>query len=113
MNIAREHLKPQNHGRIGTGKRLELVPPGSTLLHDFIEPLGLTRYRVAKARHVPQRRIDEICRGERAITADNPVRLGAAFGVDPQLWLNLQSQHDIELVQLAPSPQVIERLVAV
>ena len=112
MSIARDQLKQQRHGRIVTGNRLDPVHPGSILLYDFIEPMGLTRYRVAKALHVPQRRIDEICRGERAITADTAVRLGAAFGVDAQFWLNLQSQYDIELVHLAPSPQTIERLVA-
>lgn len=112
MSIAREQRKQQKYGRIVTGKRLDPVHPGSILLHDLIEPMGLTRYRVAKALHVPQRRIDGICRGERAISADTAVRLGAAFGVDPQFWLNLQSQYDIELVHLVPSPKPIERLVA-
>lgn len=68
-------------------------------LADFIEPMGLTRYRVAKAIGVQQRRVDEIRAGERGITADTAVRLGLAFGVEPQFWLNLQAQYDIEVIQ--------------
>jgi len=61
------------------------------LLSDFIEPMGITRHRVAKSIGVQRRRIDEICAGERGITADTAVRLGLASDVDPQFWLNLQA----------------------
>jgi antitoxin HigA-1 len=57
----------------------------------------LTRYRIAKAIRVPQRRIDEICSGKRAISADTALRLGRLFGVEPQFWMNLQSQYDLEI----------------
>ncbi len=69
------------------------------LLKDFIEPLGLTRYRVAKAIGVPQRRVDEICSGKRAMTADTALRLGRFFSLEPQLWMNLQSQYDLEVAE--------------
>lgn len=99
MSIARNELKHESFKGIATGRKLDAVHPGSVLLADFIEPLGITRYRVAKAIGVQQRRIDEICAGARGITADTAVRLGLAFGIDPQFWLNLQAQYDIEVIQ--------------
>jgi addiction module HigA family antidote len=99
MSIARKDIKHESFRSIVTGRRLAAVHPGSVLLADFIEPLGITRYRVAKAIGVQQRRIDDICAGERAITADTAVRLGLAFDIDPQFWLNLQAQYDIEVIQ--------------
>ena len=99
MSIARNELKKQDFKGIATGRKLDAVHPGSVLLADFIEPLEITRYRVAKAIGVQQRRIDEICAGTRAITADTAVRLGLAFDIDPQFWMNLQAQYDIEVVQ--------------
>ena len=71
------------------------------LLHDFIEPMGLTRYKIAKLANVQPRRIDEICRGKRAITADTDLRLAKLFGVDAQTWMNLQAQYDLETAELA------------
>ena len=74
--------------------------------------MGLTRYRVAKALGVQQRRIDEICSGKRGITADTAVRLGLAFGVEPQFWLNLQAQYDIELIRLTQGPHLADTVLA-
>jgi addiction module HigA family antidote len=99
MAIARKDLQQQSFDDIATGEALPSVHPGEVLRADFIEAMGLTRYRVAKALGVQQRRIDEICNGQRSITADTAVRLGLAFGVEPQFWLNLQVQYDIEVVQ--------------
>ena len=99
MSIARKELRHESFEDIATGGRLAAVHPGSVLLADFIEPMGITRYRVAKAIGVQQRRIDEICAGERGVTADTAVRLGLAFGIEPQFWLNLQAQYDIEVIQ--------------
>ena len=112
MSIARSELKRQSYADITTGRPLAPVHPGAVLWADFIEPMGLTRYRVAKALGVQQRRIDEICNGQRAITADTAVRLGLAFGVEPQFWLNLQTQYDIELIQRAQGPQLAESVQA-
>jgi addiction module HigA family antidote len=72
------------------------VHPGEVLLHDFIDPLGITRYRVEKAIGVPQRRINEICMGTRGITSDTALRLGRFFGMEAAFWLNLQNQYDLE-----------------
>jgi addiction module HigA family antidote len=106
MAIARNELKHEGFKGIATGRKLAAVHPGSVLLSDFIEPMGITRYRVAKAIGVQQRRIDEICAGERGITADTAVRLGLAFEIDPQFWLNLQAQYDIEVIQREQGEQL-------
>ena len=98
MSIARKELKAQDFKAIVTGRKLAPVHPGAVLLTDFIEPLGLTRYRVAKAIGVQQRRVDEICAGSRAITADTAVRLGLLFKVEPEFWMRLQVQFDIEVL---------------
>lgn len=100
MSVARENLKSMDFGDVSTGQRLAAVHPGAVLLHDFIEPMGLTRYRVAKMAGVQQRRIDEICAGQRAITADTALRLARLFSTDAQFWMSLQDQYDLETVEL-------------
>jgi len=112
MSIARNELKRESLEGITTGRKLAAVHPGSVLLCDFIEPMEITRYRVAKAIGVQQRRIDEICAGERGITADTAVRLGLAFGIDPQFWLNLQAQYDIEVIQREQGARLAEEVSA-
>jgi antitoxin HigA-1 len=113
MAIARSELKGQSYRGIATGRRLAAVHPGEVLLADFIEPMGVTRYRVAKAIGVQQRRVDEICAGERGITADTAVRLGLAFGIEPQFWLNLQAQYDIEMIQREQGAALAEEVHAI
>lgn len=108
MGIARSELRHESFKSIATGRKLAAVHPGSVLLEDFIEPMGITRYRVAKAIGVQQRRIDEICAGERAVTADTAVRLGLAFGMEPQFWLNLQTQYDLEVIERDQGSQLAE-----
>ncbi len=71
------------------------IPPGEILLEDFLKPLGITQYRLAKAISVPQRRISEIVKGTRSITADTALRLGRFFGMEAQFWLNLQARYDL------------------
>ena len=99
MSIRREHLSKLDFSDVATGRRLAPVHPGTVLLRDFIEPMELTRYKVAKAIKVPQRRIDEVCSGKRAITADTALRLARLFGTDAQTWMNLQAQYDLELAE--------------
>lgn len=82
-------------------RKVPLATPGEILLHEFLEPMGITQYRLAKEIGVPQRRIGEIVAGRRAITADTALRLAAFFGTDPQSWLNLQSHYDTEKVREA------------
>lgn len=78
-------------------KLLANITPGEILEEDFLKPLGLSQYRLAKDIGVPARRINEIVKGERAITADTALRLGRYFKMSAQFWLNLQSHYDLEL----------------
>lgn len=99
MSIHRSELKTTSFKAITTGRKLGAVHPGAVLQADFIDAMGITRYRVAKSIGVQQRRIDEICSGDRAVTADTAYRLGLAFGVAAQFWLNLQGQYDLEVIE--------------
>lgn len=78
-------------------KRLPPVHPGEVLLEDFLKPLGLTQYRLAKALSVPPRRINEIVHGTRAVSADTALRLARFFGTSARFWLNLQTAYDLDL----------------
>ena len=80
-------------------QNLEPVHPGEVLLEDFMKPLAITQYALAKAINVPARRINEIVHGNRAITADTALRLGKYFGINPQSWMNLQSHYDLEIAK--------------
>jgi antitoxin HigA-1 len=80
-----------------TKRRLTPVHPGEVLLEEFLLPLGLTQYRLAKGLSVPPRRINEIVHGTRAITADTALRLARFFGTSERFWLNLQTTYDLEL----------------
>jgi addiction module HigA family antidote len=69
--------------------------PGEILMEEWLAPMGLSQYALAKAIDVPPRRINEIVKGMRGITADTALRLAAFFGTDAQSWLNLQSDYDL------------------
>jgi antitoxin HigA-1 len=72
------------------------VPPGEILLEEFLVPLGVSQYRLAKAIAVPARRINEIVHGQRRISADTALRLARFFGTSERFWLNLQARYDLE-----------------
>jgi addiction module HigA family antidote len=78
-------------------KKIAPVHPGEILQEEFLKPLGLTQYRVAKGLGVPARRINEVIHGKRAITADTALRLGRFFRNSPRFWLNLQTAYELEL----------------
>lgn len=71
------------------------IHPGEILLEEFLHPMGISQYRLAKDISVPQRRISEIAQGKRSVTADTALRLGRYFGMEAQFWLNLQSRYDL------------------
>lgn len=77
-------------------KRIPPVHPGEVLLEDFLKPLGLSQYRLAKEMNVYPRKINEIVHGKRAITADTALRLSRYFGTTAELWMNLQALYDLE-----------------
>jgi addiction module HigA family antidote len=72
-----------------------LIHPGEILLTEFMEPMGLTAYRLAKDICVPAPRVGDIVRGKRSISADTALRLGIYFGLPAQFWLNLQNEFDL------------------
>lgn len=82
--------------------RRDLAPvhPGEVLLEEFMKPLKLSQYALARAIGVPPRRINEIVHGKRAITADTALRLGRYFRVHPQSWMNLQAHYDLEMAEM-------------
>ena len=86
--------------------------PGEILNSEFLEPLGLSQYRIAKVIDVPPRRINEIVHGKRAITADTGLRLSRALGLSDMFWINMQAHYDAEIARdhLAGKLDTIERI---
>lgn len=78
-------------------KRLPPIHPGEILLEEFLKPMEISQYRLAKSVSVPARRINEIVHGKRSITADTALRLSMFFGMSDRFWLNLQIKYDLEL----------------
>lgn len=75
------------------------IHPGEILKEDFLDPMGVSAYRLAKDTHIPQDRVSNIIHGRRGITADTALRFGRFFGVEPQFWLNLQARYDLDIAQ--------------
>lgn len=90
--------------------KLDPVTPGELLWEEFMEPMGLSRYRLAKQIGVPAQRIGDIINGKRAITADTDLRLCRFFGLSDGYWLRAQAAHDIEVARehLAPTLRQIK-----
>ena len=93
-------------------KELSPIHPGEILLEDFLKPLGITQYRLAKDIGVTPIRISQIVRGERAITVDTALRLARYFGTSAAVWLRLQVRYELESAKTSLGPK-IEREVKV
>src|SRR5262245_50312869 len=78
-------------------RKIPPIHPGEILLEEFLSPLGVSQYRLAKETSVPPRRINEIVRGSRSISADTALRLARYFGTSERFWLNLQARYDLEV----------------
>ena len=78
-------------------RKIPPIHPGEILLEEYLKPLGLSQYRLAKDITVPARRVNEIVHGKRAITADTALRLARFFGTSDRFWLNLQTRYDLEI----------------
>ncbi|MGH8497870.1 MAG: HigA family addiction module antitoxin [Methylococcales bacterium] len=85
-------------------REVPLATPGNILLEEFLKPMGISQYRLAKTIGVPQSRIGNVVAGKQAITADTALRLAAFFGTDAQSWLNLQTHYDTEMAKEVLSP---------
>ena len=77
-------------------KKIRAIHPGEILLEEFLKPMKISQYRLAKDIGVPARRINEIVKTKRAISADSALRLSCFFGMSERFWLNLQAWYDIE-----------------
>ncbi len=91
-------------------KKLPPIHPGEILREEFLEPMGISQYRLAKGLSVPARRINEIVHGKRAITADTALRLATYFQVSPELWLDLQSDYDLRVLRRTAGPRIAARV---
>ena len=79
--------------------KLKPVHPGEVLVEEFLKPMGISQYRLAKEIHVPLRRVNEIALCRRGITADTALRFSQYFGTTPELWQNLQSQYEMDVAK--------------
>jgi addiction module HigA family antidote len=91
-----------------TDEKLTPVHPGEILLEEYLKPLGISQNRLGRDLGVPAQRINEIVRGQRAITVDTALRLARYFKTTPQFWLNLQARYDLELAQ---ETRLVERVI--
>ena len=80
-------------------RKLRTVSPGEILLEEFLRPLEISQYRLAKSIKVPNTRIAQIVKGNRTITAETALRLATFFGTTPQFWLNLQMEYDLRVAK--------------
>ena len=78
-------------------KMLEPIHPGEILMEEFLKPMGISQYKLAKDINVPARRINEIVHGKRSISADTALRLSRYFNLSERFWLNLQTRYDLEI----------------
>jgi addiction module HigA family antidote len=91
-------------------RKLKPITPGEILLEEFLNPLGISRSKLARDINVPVRRINDIVQGKRAITPDTALRLSVYFSMSPEFWMNLQSHYDLKLAKQNLLPK-IERSV--
>jgi len=92
---------------------METIPPihaGEILRDEFMEPFGLSQNALAKALHVPPRRINEIVNAKRAVTANTALRLARFFGNSAEFWMNLQNRFDLEVAKTALSAKINEEV---
>jgi len=95
-------------------KTLPNIHPGEILLEEFLNPMGISQNRLARAMDVPPRRINEIVHGKRAVTADTALRLARALGTSEQFWMGLQTDYDLEEARKATGNKLknIEHIAA-
>ena len=87
-------------------EKLKNIHPGEILLEEFLIPMEISAYRLAKETFIPQTRVSEIIKGNRRITADTALRLSKFFGTSPKFWLGLQDDYDLEAEKLQKSNEL-------
>ena len=108
MSIKREDLDRGNVdlSEVASGRRLPPVHPGEILRDEFLEPLGLSVYRAARALKVSRPRLNEIVLGRRGVTTDTALRLGRYLGMEPEFWINLQTRYDLDVADRTTLRQI-------
>ena len=91
-----------------TTQKLPPVHPGEILLEEYLKPLGISQNKLGRDLNVPAQRINDIVRGQRAVTVDTALRLARYFHTTPQFWLNLQARYDLEIAQ---ETRLVERVI--
>jgi addiction module HigA family antidote len=109
MAIKRERVEAGkvDFRALDTGKRVGPIHPGKILRKEFLEPIGITPYRLAKGLNVPLTRIAAILAGRRSITAETALRLSRYFRTSKAFWLNLQTAYDLEVVSVRLGSRLI------
>ena len=101
MTISREDVdrRAVDFADVMAGRRLPPVHPGQFLRDEFLEPLDLSVYALARALNVPRPRLNEVVRGRRAVSTDTALRLARYFGTSPQFWINLQARYELDVAE--------------
>ena len=99
MGISRNAVTDYGEIADSAARRVGPIHPGTILKEEFLEPMGVSAYALAKAIGVPRNRVTAILHGERAISADTALRLGRYFGMSAEFWLGLQTAYDLEMAR--------------
>ena len=89
-------------------KMIEPIHPGEILLEDFLKPMNISAYKLAKETFIDQTRISEIIRGKRSVSIDTALRFSKFFGTTPEFWINIQTQYEIESKKEELAPELIK-----
>ena len=108
MTITREDLDRQrvDFSDVASGERLPPIHPGEILRDDFLRPMGLSVYGLARALRVSRPRVNDIVLGRRAISVDTALRLGRYFGTTPEFWIHLQTRYDLDVAERTIRPTI-------
>lgn len=93
-----------------TKRSLSPIHPGEILLEEFLKPMNISQYKLAKDLHVSPIRINEIIHGKRSITADTAIRLGRYFKMEAKFWMNLQASYDLETTLLKSRNEIYQKV---
>jgi addiction module HigA family antidote len=89
-------------------ERISPIHPGEILRMDFLEPMNITAYKLAKETFLDQTRISEIIKGKRSISIDTALRFSKFFGTSPEFWVNIQTQYDLEIKKEELEPELVK-----
>jgi addiction module HigA family antidote len=95
---------------MASNRKHKPVHPGEILLKEFLEPLGITRFRLARDTGMPADRVGRLVKGTRAFTADSSLRLARYFGTSPEFWMNLQARYDLQSAARRIGPRIERRV---